>query len=122
MLGLQDKGTYIKDMKKIKTMIESAPTKSMAMEMLDIHLIYGDISKKEYDKGRKLIVKEFKKFDLQNSVSYSDVNYQPVNQQEQKKKDKFYQDWFEKASKIQLTYKDSVFYSATWKNNGWYVQ
>ena len=48
-------------MKKIKHMIETAPTKSMAMEMLDIHLIYGDISKKEYDKGRKLIVKEFKK-------------------------------------------------------------
>lgn len=48
-------------MKKVIEMIESAPTKSMAMEMLDIHLIYGDISKKEYDKGRKLIVKEFKK-------------------------------------------------------------
>lgn len=48
-------------MKKIKIMIESAPTKSMAMEMLDIHLIYGDISKKQYDKGRKLIVKQFTK-------------------------------------------------------------
>lgn len=47
-------------MKKIKEMIESAPTKSMAMQMLDMHLIYGGISKKEYDKGRKLITKEFK--------------------------------------------------------------
>ena len=42
-------------------MIESAPTKSMAMEMLDIYLIYGDISKKQYDKGKKLITKQFKK-------------------------------------------------------------
>ncbi len=42
-------------------MIESAPTKSMAMEMLDIYLIYGDISEKQYDKGKKLIVKQFKK-------------------------------------------------------------
>ena len=42
-------------------MIESAPTKSMAMEMLDIHLIYGDISEKQYNKGRKLIVKQFTK-------------------------------------------------------------
>jgi hypothetical protein len=48
-------------MKRIIEMIESAPTKSMAMEMLDIYLIYGDISKKQYDKGKKLIVKQFKK-------------------------------------------------------------
>jgi len=48
-------------MKRIIEMIESAPTKSMAMEMLDIYLIYGDISEKQYDKCRKLIVKQFKK-------------------------------------------------------------
>jgi len=48
-------------MKKIIEMIESAPTKSMAMVMLDVHLIFGDISKKQYDKGKKLIVKQFKK-------------------------------------------------------------
>jgi len=48
-------------MKKIIKMIESAPTKSMAMVMLDVHLIYGDISEKQYDKGKKLIVKQFKK-------------------------------------------------------------
>ena len=42
-------------------MIESAPTKSIAMVMLDVHLIYGDISEKQYDKGKKLIVKQFKK-------------------------------------------------------------
>lgn len=48
-------------MKKIIEMIESAPTKSMAMVMLDVHLIYGDISEKQYDKGKKLIIKQFKK-------------------------------------------------------------
>ena len=48
-------------MKKIIEMIESAPTKSMAMVMLDVHLIYGDISEKQYNKGRKLIIKQFTK-------------------------------------------------------------
>jgi len=48
-------------MKRIIEMIESAPTKSMAMVMLNVHLIFGDISKKQYDKGKKLIVKQFKK-------------------------------------------------------------
>jgi len=61
VLGLQSKTTYIYVMKRIIEMIESAPTKSMAMEMLDIYLIYGDISEKQYDKCRKLIVKQFKK-------------------------------------------------------------
>ena len=91
------------------------------IQRLSIEGVFNGIDIQFLDSKDK-IVKEFEKFDLQNLVSYSDVNYQPVNQQEQKKKDKFYQDWFEKASKIQLTYKDSVFYSATWKNNGWLVQ
>lgn len=91
------------------------------IQRLSIEGVFNGVDIQFLDSKDK-IVKEFEKFDLQNSVSYSDVNYQPVGQQEQKKKDKFYQDWFEKASKIQLTYKDSVFYSATWKNNGWFVQ
>ena len=91
------------------------------IQRLSVEGVFNGIDIQFLDSKDK-IVKEFEKFDLQNSVSYSDVNYQPVNQQEQKKKDKFYQDWFEKASKIQLTYKDSVFYSATWKNKGWFVQ
>lgn len=91
------------------------------IQKLSIEGVFNGVDIQFLDSKDK-IVKEFEKFDLQNSVSYSDVNYQPVGQQEQKKKDKFYQDWFEKASKIQLTYKDSVFYTATWKNNGWFVQ
>jgi hypothetical protein len=91
------------------------------IQRLSIEGVFNGLDIQFLDSKDK-IVKEFEKFDLQNSVSYSDVNYQPVGQQEQKKKDKFYQDWFEKASKIQLTYKDSVFYTATWKNNGWFVQ
>jgi hypothetical protein len=68
------------------------------------------------------LIKEFKNYDLKKSVSYSDVNYQPVSQQQVEKKDKDYQKWFAKASKIQMTYNDSIFYSANWKNNGWYIQ
>jgi len=48
-------------MKKIKKIIESAPTKSMAMGMLTTYLIYGNITLEQYDKGRKLIINEFKK-------------------------------------------------------------
>lgn len=91
------------------------------IQKLTIEGIFNGIDIQFLDTKDK-IVKEYKNFDLQKSVSYSDVNYQPVNQQEQKLKDKFYQDWFEKANKLQLIYNDSVFYSATWKNNGWFVQ
>ena len=48
-------------MKKIKEMIESAPTKSMAMDMLNTMRIFGKVSDANYEKGRKLITNEFKK-------------------------------------------------------------
>tara|TARA_Y100000385_G_scaffold166436_1_gene172533 strand:- start:3490 stop:3633 length:144 start_codon:yes stop_codon:yes gene_type:complete len=46
-------------MKKIKDMIESAPSKKDAMEMLNTFKIFGDITEKQYEKGRELIRKEF---------------------------------------------------------------
>jgi len=46
-------------MKKIKEMIEEAPTKKMAIEMLDSMRIFGDVSDINYEKGKKLIKKEF---------------------------------------------------------------
>ena len=46
-------------MKKIREMIESAPTKKMAREMLNTFRIFGDITEKQYEKGRELIKKEF---------------------------------------------------------------
>ena len=48
-------------MKKIKEMIEGAPTKKMAIEMLDSMRIFGDVSDINYEKGKKLIRKEFTK-------------------------------------------------------------
>jgi hypothetical protein len=68
------------------------------------------------------LLKEFKNVHLKNSLSYSDVNHQSVEQLQVQRKDAFYQDWFEKASKIQMAYNDSIFYTATWKSNGWFVQ
>jgi hypothetical protein len=47
-------------MKKIKKMIESAPSKTMAREMLNTWIIFGHISQEQYEKGRKLITNEFK--------------------------------------------------------------
>ncbi len=46
-------------MKKIIQMINTAPTKSMATEMLEAFRIYGNITEAEYTKGRKLIKEEF---------------------------------------------------------------
>jgi hypothetical protein len=46
-------------MKKIKAMVESAPTKKDAMDMLTSMRIYGNLSDLNYEKGRELIRKEF---------------------------------------------------------------
>jgi len=42
-------------------MIESAPSKTMAREMLNTWIIFGYINQEQYEKGRKLITNEFKK-------------------------------------------------------------
>jgi hypothetical protein len=47
-------------MKRIKEMINTAPTKSMAIGILDTWMIYGDITEQQYTKGRELIRKEFR--------------------------------------------------------------
>ena len=39
-------------------MIETAPTKSMAIDMLNTWKIFGNITERQYEKGRKLITKE----------------------------------------------------------------
>jgi hypothetical protein len=46
-------------MKKIKAMVESAPTKKDAKFILDAMRLVGDITEAQYAKGRELIVKEF---------------------------------------------------------------
>jgi len=48
-----------RDMKRIKEMIETAPTKSMAMQMLETHRIFANITEAQYKKGRELIRKLF---------------------------------------------------------------
>lgn len=48
-------------MKKIITMIESAPTKKVAMDMLETWRIFGSVTPKQYEKARELIRKEFEK-------------------------------------------------------------
>lgn len=54
-------------MKKIKAMVESAPTKKDAMEMLEAMRIYGNLSDANFEKGRELIRKEFATFSIFNS-------------------------------------------------------
>ena len=48
-------------MKRIKRMIESAPSAKMAREMLNTMRMLSSVTQEEYEKGRKLIKKEFKK-------------------------------------------------------------
>jgi hypothetical protein len=44
-------------MKRIKEMIETAPTKSMAIDMLNTWRLFSNITDKQYTKGRELITK-----------------------------------------------------------------
>lgn len=46
-------------MKKIKEMIESAPSKSMALQMLETFRTFSNITEAQYTKGRALIKKQF---------------------------------------------------------------
>jgi hypothetical protein len=46
-------------MKKIKDMIETSFSKKDAIEMLETFRIFGDVSEKQFQKGRELIRKEF---------------------------------------------------------------
>ena len=110
--------TEVKDFDKTKTY---NCQKGNYIQKLTIEGVFNGINIQFLDNKDKLI-KEFKNYNLMNTVSYSGINYQPVSQQEVQKKDEFYQDWFDKSSKIKLLIGDSVFYSANWKNNGWSVQ
>ena len=47
--------------KVVREMIESVPTKKMAIDMLESMRIFGDVNEVNYKKGRELIRKEFKK-------------------------------------------------------------
>jgi hypothetical protein len=47
-------------MKKIKEMVESAPTKKDAIDILNIWHVFKGLSDSLYNKGRELITKEFK--------------------------------------------------------------
>ena len=46
-------------MKKIRAMVESAPTKKDARMILEAMYLVGNISNVQYQKGRELIHKEF---------------------------------------------------------------
>ena len=47
-------------MKKILEIVNTAPTKKDAMDMLEVLRIFGNITDDEYQKGRELIKEEFK--------------------------------------------------------------
>jgi hypothetical protein len=118
---MEDNSVRINEVKDFNSTKTYSCKEGNYIQKLSIEGDFKGITIQFLDDKAKL-VKEFKNVDLKKSISYSDVNYQPVSQQEVKKKDAFYQDWFEKASKIQMAYNDSIFYTATWKSNGWYVQ
>lgn len=46
-------------MKKILQIVETAPTKKMAMDALETLRIFGNITEEQYKKGRELIRNEF---------------------------------------------------------------
>ena len=69
------------------------------------------------------VLKELKNFNLNGNTTFSQIDHRSnEGGSNEDVKDKFYQEWFEKAGKLNLIYEDSIFYTATWKNNGWYIQ
>jgi hypothetical protein len=90
------------------------------IQKLTVEGVFNGITIQFMDDKDKL-VKEFKNVNLENSLSYSTVDHIAADGGTEKK-DKFYQDWFEKASKINLVYNDSTFFSGKWKSNGWSIQ
>ena len=90
------------------------------IQKLTVEGVFNGITIQFMDEKDKL-VKEFKNVNLENSLSYSTVDHIAADGGTEKK-DKFYQQWFEKASKINLVYNDSTFFSGKWKSNGWYIQ
>ncbi|MBM3160348.1 MAG: hypothetical protein FJZ66_03345 [Bacteroidetes bacterium] len=118
---MEDNSAKIKEVKDFNSTKSFACKKGNYIQKLTIEGVFNGIDIKFLD-AKDNVVQEFKKYNLQNSISYSDVDYQPVNQVEKERKDKFYQPWFEKANKIQLIYNDSIFYTGTWKSNGHFIQ
>jgi hypothetical protein len=53
------KQTNIIKMKKIRQIIDTAPTKTYAINMLNTMQIFGNITESQYKKGKELITKEF---------------------------------------------------------------
>jgi hypothetical protein len=47
-------------MKKILEIINTAPSKKMAIDALETLRIFGNITEEQYNKGRELIREEFK--------------------------------------------------------------
>lgn len=117
---MEDNSVQIKEVKGFNELKKYQCKKGNYIQKLSIEGNFKDLQIQFLDKNEQ-VVKEFKHLNLSNSISFSDVNYQPVSQQEVKKKDADYQEWFEKAHAIKLSYKDSVFYEATWENNGWFI-
>ena len=90
------------------------------IQKLTIEGVFNGITIQFTDDKDK-VVKEFNNYNLVDAVTYSGIDHQPSDGGIEKK-DKFYQEWFEKASKINLMYNDSIFYSGKWKSSGWYIQ
>ena len=110
--------TEVKDFNSTKNFVCK---KGNYIQKLTIEGIFKGINIQFLDEKDKL-VKELKNIDLKNPLTFSDINYQPKSESHEEKKDQFYQEWFAKAGKIQMSYGDSVFYTATWKSNGFFVQ
>lgn len=92
------------------------------IQRLDLEGVFNGIDIQFLDDKNKLL-KEFKNYNLQNVASFSALDYQPNGGGGTvEKKDKNFHEWFEKAGALKMLYKDSVFYSATWKNSGWFIQ
>ncbi len=63
------------------------------------------------------ILEEMSQYPLNGSVEFTTENLKCGDCMESEIKDKNYKAWFEKAAKLNLSYQDSIFYSAEWNSS-----
>jgi hypothetical protein len=69
------------------------------------------------------VLHELENYNLDQSISFSSIDYQSdgVGSTLQRK-DSHFQSWFDKATKVEVSYKDSLVTIQKWQNKGWFVQ
>ena len=80
----------------------------------NLNIVFSD------NKGK--VVHEMEDYTLDGSLSFSAGNYRGDDGSYEELKERDFANWFEKASKIVIQYKDSAIFEGIWRSNGYLRQ